>query len=403
MVLTAQYKSEYGVLKKALVDKDYLFVTAIFLLFLYSTLSLCFANTVPTIVQNAILILYVVNVVIYLLLKKYFNFGMGTLCLIGIILIIFLINLACGVMALSPLVNLACMLFAYMFAKSLKSGERSLILRTQHVSLLILLLLAYIRYLPTWLETGTIPVADSHFMNMDGLTDCFSILLMICLYYVRKKSYQSIIPAALSLFFILLSERRTAVLLCLVAVLIFIFSFFPRGKRHYFVLIAAAIVFASALLILTIPAFESLAQRFIVSITTLFNYEGAYAGEERLAIALRGLYYSFTNMFGAFGYDIWTLHYGGIPPHDLLGDLSFNYGGLFAFVCAIYFSISAFRMVARRNEYSLVTIFIGISFFVFFFLGTFVYNRYLCLFAGCSAGFAFSRSMVPVKKFKQIL
>ncbi len=401
---TSAYKSEFETVREAVKNKDWPFLLASILFFAYILLFLCFARPPFNSLYNPIFIVLSLAVIFFCVWRTGLKFNIGVFGVLCYLIIVFAINAAKGIYSLSPLIPPIAILVTYEFASSCRKRENELLLRLVYIALIILLVWSYIRYMPDWIETRDVSIfLDGFFENLDGLTDYFAILFAISLHYVGKKQWESIMVSLASLFFIIASERRTGLLLCLGAIVLFAYFKFGHKNPPAFAIGLAMSLVVALLILILVPQFQSLGDRILAAVQSILTYEGQFAGEPRLALVIRGLVYGFSNFFGAMGYDSIANLLNSTPAHDLIGDLSQNYGGLVGITTVVFFSIIAFKMLFKSRGDRYLNSFYGLFFFLFIFLGTFLYNRAFCFFGGFFAAFSFNSVASPAFPKKRAL
>ena len=381
-----QMLSDLRTITQKFRTRDFCFFLCLASFFLFSFIYVNFLALVD--VGNVCFLLFCASVLITCLFRHRFPINIGSIGLALFICLVLFINLAKGVFSLSPLVPPLAMLFVYIFLSILDVCEKRAVVRAFYVCLLFLLLFASAKYLPGFFKTGIfIRSYDGFFGNLDGLTDYFAILFGLTLYYLLKKEVVQIPICIWCLLFIGISERRTALILCFVSVLVFVYCLIPRNRKILFMIICPLFVLMGFLAILFVPVFGGVRERLFKAVSGFFSYSAAYAGDPRGNIILRGLYYCFSNFFGGYGYDQIVIRYGNEAAHDLLGDLSLNYSGFFAIIYILFFSAAALKMLRKPGDDSFIPKFLALYYFLFIVLGTFVYNRPMCIAAGIAAGF----------------
>ena len=366
--------------------KDIWFFLCLTSFFSFSLIYLNFLALVD--IGNLCFIAFCLIVMFTCFVKKRFPLNWGTFGLILYVCLVFFINLVKGVFSLSPLVPPIAMLFTYIFVSIFDGGERGLIVRAFYISLLILLIYSSVKYLPDYLESRHfLSIYDNYFGNLDGLTDYIAILFGLSLYFLLKKEYFQIPVSCWCLVFIGISERRTALLLCILSFLAFTYCLIPKNRKYLFLILCPLVLLFSAVTVFFVPVFDGVKERLLEALFNFFSYSAAYSGDARGNIVLRGFYYCFTNFFGGYGYDQYFIVYGNEPAHDLLGDLSLNYGGFFAITTTLFFSAVALNMLFKTKDDPFLPKFMALYYFCFIVLGTFVYDRSLCIAAGVTIGF----------------
>lgn len=381
-----QIKFDLATVVSNFKKKDICFFACLLLFFAFSLIYLNFLALVD--IGNLCFIAFCPLVLVACLVKRRFPFNCGTFGLTLYVCLVFLINLVKGVFSLSPLVPPIAMLFTYIFVSIFGSGERRVIIRAFYICLLILLIYASVKYLPGYFRGDNfVSSYDNYFGNLDGLTDYIAILFGLSLYFVLKKEFFQIPIACWCLVFIGISERRTALLLCMLSFLTFTYCLIPKNRKYLFLVLCPLVLLLCIFAIFFVPIFEGVKERLFDAFSDFFSYSAAYSGDSRGNIVLRGFYYCFTNFFGGYGYDQYFIVYGNEPAHDLLGDLSLNYGGFFAIASSLFFSAVALNMLFKKREDSFLPKFMALYYFCFIVLGTFVYDRSFCIAAGTTIGF----------------
>ena len=382
--LLHQYKNDANAIRTSWLKKDWLFISLLIFFSIYCLLVFCFSREPFNYIYNSLLIIIAALTFVFCISRGSLNIDSVSVFLIIFTAITTTINVFKGVFLLNPIVNPLVILVFYQFSSSCSKNERMLLIRSVYLSLIVLLVWATYRYLPVWLKSKNPYDFDSYFENLDGLTNYFAILFAISLFYISKGQFQSTLISVFSLFFILISERRAALLLIAVSLLIFFYRIFGwKHKAAFAIFILSGIVIAG-FLFMAIPQLSAIAERFLYAIESIFSYEGAYSGEERLNIIIRGLVYTFSSFSGALGADQIVYFYGGQPPHDILGDFAFNYGGFLSIIFTFCFALGALKLIKSSNQISKT---IGWFFFVIFFLATLLSNRNYCLIMGLFLGF----------------
>ena len=388
MSIFDDYIDNIHTIRDSFKNKNFLYLISLACFGIFLLVTLCAPFQPFLLIGNVLIVLFFLLTIVMVIKRRKISLNVGAAWLVLYIIITTSINLALHSFALSPIVTICLLLFVYEFVACLDKGEQKLVIRTLYLALLILMALSYLRYFPKWIHLRDVSVFnDQFFGNLDGLSNYYAVAFILSLYYLKKGNFLSLIIAMLSLFLIIMTERRTSLLICLVGALIYIYLAFFRHRLATFLLVALAIILFGMILMLTIPALHSIGERFFeVLYRTFFTYAGHYDGEARLFVIQRGLYITFTNFFGGLGYDNIVHIYGEEAAHDLLGDLSMNYSGLFSLISVSIFTGGAVNLIRRKNEFSYLTMTVGILFFLLLFLATFVYSRTYCIIGGLCLG-----------------
>lgn len=388
MSIFGDYIDNIHTIRDSFKNKNFLYLISLTCFAIFLFLTLCAPFQPFVFIGNVFIVLFFLLTIALVIKRKKISLNVGVAWLVLYIIITSSINLTLHSFALSPIVTICLLLFIYEFVACLDKGEQKLVIRILYLSLIVLMALCYLRYFPKWIHTRKVSIFnDLFFGNLDGLSNYFAAAFILSLYYFKKGNFLSLAISVLSLFFIIMTERRTALLICLVGALVYIYLAFFRHRLVTFLLIALAIILFGMILMMTVPALQSIGERFFgVLYRTFFTYAGHYDGETRWFIIQRGLYITFSNFFGGLGYDNIVHIYGESAAHDFLGDLSMNYGGLFSLISFTVFTGGAINLIRRKNEFSYLTMTVGILFFLLLFLATFVYNRTYCIIGGLCLG-----------------
>lgn len=230
------------------------------------------------------------------------------------------------------------------------------------------------------------------FGNLNTVGGMFALASTILFYYIFKHKKWYFFLLILEVLFAILTAvtgSKSALVLFVLGFLINLYFLFEKQKIIWYVITVIGFI-ALFIVILLLPPFEVIKDRFIDMFLTLFSgasYDLSTA--QRYNMFFDGIYLWLKNIFfgnGSQAFSILTSY--GMYSHSTVSELLCNFG----LVGFILFYLSFIKMISKKNKsnfYPLILSF-SISFLLFGSIITIIYiSKYIIIFGSSLAAISF--------------
>jgi O-antigen ligase len=348
-------------------DKDVLFIICLVSLLAASFLMTGFNRFPYTLIFNGILVIFCLCALIILFKNQAFKFDKFFVFFCIYFFVILVNSLINKSFFLTPFANCFIGFFVYELAASSSRKKNDLLVFNFFLGLFFFSILVFCYYLPSLMKGSLDGRIGDLFGSADGMGAILSLLVFFCFYYLAKGYSFSVIPMILAFFLIILSQTRTAFANVVVAFVPFLY-FLLRDKKRYVFWISLVVIVCLFFGALQLPLFSSIKNRFLKMIQEYLGIGTDESASERLELIKRSWSFAFSHPLYGYGYN-GILRYSFQAAHDLLGDLSLYYGGIFALLTLAFFSAVNFSFFKNKGPYALLLICSALFFFFNFFLG----------------------------------